>query len=282
MKTDTLITPIVKWVGGKRQLLPEIRNKLPNPKIYSTYCEPFLGGGAVFFDMKPQRAIVNDLNKELINLYLVIKNNVDELIEDLTKHEITSEYFYEIRKLDRDEDLFSQMSNIEKASRTLYLNKTCYNGLYRVNQKGQFNTPYGRYKNPNIVNEPQLRALSHYFNEADIRFLSKDYSDVLEMLDEDSFVYLDPPYDPVSETSSFTDYNSGGFGREEQKRLKQYCDYLHERGINFLLSNSATDFIKELYDNPDYTITTVSARRSINSVASKRGEVGEVLVRNYD
>lgn len=280
MKIDNIVKPIVKWVGGKRQLLPEIRRRLPSEDSYTTYCEPFLGGGAVFFDIKPEKAIVNDLNEELINLYLVIKNNVEELITDLSRHENIPEYFYEIRKLDRDETLFNQMSNIEKASRTLYLNKTCYNGLYRVNRKGQFNTPFGRYKNPNITNESLLRDLNYYFNEANIQFYSQDYADVLEMLEEDSFVYLDPPYDPVSKTASFTDYNKDGFDCNEQKRLKQYCDYLNEKGVKFMLSNSATDFIQELYK--DYDVDLVSARRSINSVASKRGEVGEVLVKNYD
>ena len=173
------------------------------------------------------------------------------------------------------------MSPVEKASRLLYLNRTCYNGLYRVNSAGHFNTPFGRYKNPNIVNAEGLRAVSAYFNKADIRFENRDFAEVLEALPKSSFVYLDPPYDPLSETSSFTSYSRGGFGREEQIRLKTCCDELTRRGIRFLLSNSATPFILELYGDYKELTITVDARRTVNSVAGRRGAVREVLVRNY-
>lgn len=279
MKRNALISPVVKWVGGKRQLLPVIKKNLP--KKYNSYCEPFLGGGAVLFNIQPRKAIVNDLNSELMNVYNVIKNNIDELILDLKKHKNESDYFYKMRELDRDKKKYNQLSDVKKASRILYLNKTCFNGLFRVNNAGEFNTPFGKYKNPNIVNENTLRAVNSYFNEVEIIFHSEDYQKVLDSLKKNSFVYLDPPYDPVSDTSSFTGYNKGGFNQDEQIRLKECCDSLDDNGIKFLLSNSATEFIKELYKNYKNT-QIVKAKRSINSVSTKRGHVDEILVKNYD
>lgn len=279
MRRNPLVTPVLKWVGGKRQLLKEIRKHIPEK--FSTYYEPFLGGGAVLFELQPNRAVVNDINEELINVYLVIKDHVEELIEELKKHdkENSREYYYEIRSLDRNKDKYNQLSNVQRASRIIYLNKTCYNGLFRVNSQGQFNVPYGRYKNPDIVNEVTLRAVSNYFNETNITFKCGDFEEAVKDAREGSFVYLDPPYDPVSDTSSFTSYNMNGFDKEEQIRLKNLCDKLNKKGVKFLLSNSATDFILDLYK--DYNITIVQANRAINSKANKRGKVDEVLVKNY-
>lgn len=275
---NLLASPVVKWVGGKRQLLGIIREYIPNE--FNCYCEPFLGGGAVLFDLQPKKAVVNDLNSELMNVYNVIKNDVDELILDLEKHKNEADYFYEMRGLDRNKEKYKSLSDVKKASRILYLNKTCFNGLFRVNNAGEFNTPFGRYKNPNIVNEPTLRAVHSYFQSANITFYNNDYKKVLKSLKSDTFVYLDPPYDPLSDTSSFTGYNKGGFDRKEQKSLKKCCDSLDNKGIKFLLSNSATDFIGELYS--EYDPITVQAKRAINSVSSKRGQIDEVLVKNYD
>ena len=269
--------PVVKWVGGKRQLLPQILPLIP--KRMTTYCEPFLGGGAVLFALQPKRALVNDLNQDLMTVYRVIKENADALIEHLSRHENTPEYFYRIRDLDRDKAAYAALSDVEKASRLLYLNKTCYNGLFRVNASGAFNSPYGHYRRPNIVNEQTIRGVSRYFNSCDITFFSGDFAAVLEQVPKGGFVYLDPPYDPVSDTASFTGYNKGGFGREEQVRLKECCDALTARGVKFLLSNSATTFIRELYGS--YRVSLVQARRAVNSVASRRGAIEEVLVRNY-
>ena len=269
--------PVVKWVGGKRQLLPQILPLIP--KRMTAYCEPFLGGGAVLFALQPKRALVNDLNQDLITVYRVIKENADALIEHLSRHENTPEYFYRIRDLDRDKAAYAALSDVEKASRLLYLNKTCYNGLFRVNASGAFNSPYGHYRRPNIVNEQTIRGVSRYFNSCDITFFSGDFAAVLEQVPKGGFVYLDPPYDPVSDTASFTGYNKGGFGREEQVRLKECCDALTARGVKFLLSNSATPFIRELYGS--YRVSLVQARRAVNSVASRRGAIEEVLVRNY-
>lgn len=277
MSKNKLVMPIVKWVGGKRQIIDDITKCIPK---LSTYYEPFLGGGAVLFELQPQKAVVNDQNEELMNMYTVIRDNVEDLIHLLAQHKNEKEYFYKVRELDRDKKLFATLSNIEKAARIIYLNKTCYNGLFRVNRAGEFNTPFGKYKNPKILDEVTLRAVSHYLNNSKIKLLNEDFEVSLKGIRKGAFVYFDPPYDPISDTASFTGYDKGGFGKEKQIRLKKVCDRLNERGIKFLLSNSATDFILDLYK--DYIITFVKARRAINSVAEKRGEVDEVLVMNYE
>lgn len=278
MRKNPLVAPVVKWAGGKRQLLSEIVKHIPDN--FSTYYEPFLGGGAVLFHLQPRKAIVNDINEELINMYLVIKDNVEELIESLKKHKNDEEYYYKIRDLDRDKERYNQLNNIEKASRIIFLNKTCYNGLFRVNSQGQFNVPFGKYKKPDIVNEITLRAVSNYLNNAQITFKCTDFEEALKGIKKGAFVYFDPPYDPVSDTASFTGYDTNGFDQNEQIRLKELCDKLNRRGVKFLLSNSATDFILDLYK--EYNITIVKARRVINSKGDKRGEVDEVLVKNYE
>lgn len=277
MAKDKRAVPFVKWAGGKRQLMESITPLLP--KRISSYCEPFLGGGAVFFSLQPKKAVVNDLNQDLMLVYETIRDDVDALIASLQTHENTADYYYMMRDMDRDKKAYSALSRVEKASRLLYLNKTCFNGLFRVNSSGEFNTPFGHYKNPNIVNEPVLRAVSQYFSASSITFCSEDFSQTLERVGKGSFVYLDPPYDPLSGTANFTGYNQGGFGRAEQIRLKEACDRLTKRGVKFMLSNSATDFIRELYQA--YDVTVVKAKRAINANARKRGAVEEVLIRNY-
>lgn len=278
MRKDPLATPVVKWVGGKRQLLDDLAPLFP--KRVSAYCEPFFGGGAVLFHLQPKVAQVNDINSELIQMYEVIRDNVEELILALGEHPNEKEHFYHVRDLDRNKEQYARLSKIQKAARVIYLNKTCYNGLFRVNNAGEFNTPFGHYKNPNIVNAPTLRAVSAYFQRAQITFSSVDYAQVLAQVNRGTFVYLDPPYDPVSDTANFTSYAKGGFDRAEQIRLRECCDQLNRRGIRFMLSNSATDFIREQYKS--YHITIVKAKRAINSNAAKRGQVDEVVVRNYE
>ena len=278
MKKNKLVAPVLKWVGGKRQLIDTFSPLLP--KKLTSYCEPFVGGGALLFHLQPNVAIINDINIELIGVYKIIRDNVDELIEELKKYKNEPDFFYSIRDRDRDREKYETLSDIEKAARVLYLNKTCYNGLYRVNNAGEFNVPFGHYRNPNIINEPVLRAVSAYFNGAKIIFSSLDYALVLSEVKKGTFVYLDPPYDPVSDTSSFTGYTKGGFSKEEQIRLRKCCDELDNRGVRFMLSNSATPFIREQYS--DYNITVVHAKRAINSVGSKRGDVDEIVVRNYE
>ncbi len=279
MAKNKLITPFVKWVGGKRQIMTSIVELMPKSMSGYTYVEPFVGGGAVLFNLQPKNAIINDYSTDLINVYEVVKNNLNELIADLMTHENDSDYFYRIRQVDRTET-FNQMSKIQRASRFIYLNKTCFNGLYRVNNAGEFNSPFGRYKNPNIVNEPVLKAVSHYLNSNNVKLTTGDYWDVLKDVDKKAFVYLDPPYHPLSESSNFTGYIQGGWNIFDQLRLREACDELHKKGVKFLLSNSAHPFIKDQYKN--YNINIVKASRSINSDAEKRGEVDEVLIRNYE
>lgn len=275
----TNLKPLVKWVGGKRQLLPHIHAALPATG-YSTYFEPFFGGGAVLWSLAPHKAVVNDLNAELINLYAVVRDNVEGLIAELQDYPNDEEFFYQLRALDRDAEVFAQLSPVKRAARTVYLNKTCYNGLYRVNLAGQFNSPFGRYKKPLICDVKTLHAVHAYLNDNDVTFLQGDFKDAVKTARPGDFVYFDPPYDPVNITSNFVGYAAGGFGRAQQVELKELCDDLSARGINWMLSNSATDFIRDLY--ADYHVDIVGASRAINSVASKRGKVDEVLVRNYD
>ena len=271
------VAPVVKWAGGKRQLLDVILPLLPARIAF--YCEPFVGGGAVLFARQPRRGLVNDLNSGLMELYAVIRDDVDALIADLHRHENTAEYFYRLRNLDRDPAGFSALSPVERASRLLYLNKTCYNGLFRVNAAGHFNTPFGNYKNPNLTDERTLRAVSRYLTKNALELRSEDFESTLADVPRGGFVYLDPPYDPLSDTANFTGYQSGGFGRDAQLRLRRCCGDLHRRGVRFLLSNSSTPFIRGLYD--DFEIHTVQARRAVNRDAGGRGPVEEVLVRNY-
>ena len=269
--------PILKWAGGKQQLLPEIRKRIP--KQFNTYFEPFLGGGAVLLDLQPERFVISDINSELINLYKVIESDLQALISELRHHKEKhcEEYYYSVRVLDRGLG-YERLSSVERAARTLYLNKTCFNGLYRVNKKGQFNTPFGKYKNPNIVNKEGLQAVSDFLNNSDGLICSDEYKRVLRIATEGDFVYLDPPYDVVKNTS-FTGYTKGGFGKQEHLEVKKTCDTLNAKGVKFLLSNSATLFILDLYK--DYQLDTIQSRRSINSNGNGRGKVSEVLIKNY-
>lgn len=278
MRKNVLVAPIVKWVGGKRQLINDLTPLFP--KRITSYCEPFVGGGAVLFSLQPKIAYINDINAELINIYEVIRDDVDALITALSEHKNEEKYFYSVRDWDRNSETYLQRSSVQRAARIIYLNKTCYNGLFRVNNAGEFNAPYGHYKKPNIVSAPTLRAVSNYFQSAQLTFTNIDYAEVLSTVPKGTFVYLDPPYDPVSDTANFTGYTRSGFDRTEQIRLRECCDELTRRKIKFMLSNSATKFIREQY--AAYDITPVRAKRAINSNASKRGHVDEVVIRNYE
>jgi DNA adenine methylase len=277
-KNNKLVIPFLKWVGGKRQLMSSIVELLPKDIKAYNYVEPFVGGGVVLFHLQLSRAVINDYNAELINVYQVVKNNLHGLITDLKKHENNAEYFYKIRGLDRLQE-YKNLSDVEWASRIIYLNKTCFNGLYRVNNAGEFNSPFGNYKNPNIVNEPVLKAVSKYLNTNAIDLYSADYEIILDNLDRSSFVYLDPPYHPISINSNFTGYVQGGWNMLDQIRLREACDKLNAKGIKFLLSNSSSGFIKDQYRH--YSINIVKANCAINSDGTNRGEVGELLIRNY-
>lgn len=272
------IKPVLKWVGGKKQLLNEIVERFP--KEFDNYYEPFIGGGAVCFFKTPKNAHINDFNNELINLYKVIKKNPKKLISSLKTHVNDESYFYKIRSLDRDVETYKIISDVDKASRIIYLNKTCYNGLYRVNSHGFFNSPFGKYKNPLICDDKNIMDMSKYFNEQNIKITNLDFEEAVKDAKSGDFVYLDPPYDPLTASASFTSYNANGFNRKEQLRLKKVCDSLTKRGVLWMLSNSATEFIIDLYK--DYNVEIVKAKRSINSKGDKRGVVDEVLITNYE
>lgn len=278
MRTNQqLVRPFLKWAGGKRQLLPIIRELAP--AVFGRYFEPFVGAGAVFFGLQPDCAVINDINPELTNAYQMVRDQVEDLIESLARHKNEPDYYYTIRNMDRTEE-YKAWSLVERASRLLYINKTCFNGLFRTNSRGHWNVPFGRYRNPNIVNAESLRAISRYLNHSDVTILNIDFQNAVADAGRGDFVYLDPPYDPLSTTSSFTTYYKNGFNREEQQRLKVTIDDLTRRGCYVMLSNSHTDYVLDLYK--DYRVITTSATRAINSNASKRGRVKEVLVTNYD
>ena len=266
--------PIVKWVGGKRQLMFELLKNMP--KSHNRYFEPFIGGGALFFELQPKNAYISDKNEELINLYSIVRDNVYELIADLSKHEVSKEYFLEIRNLDRTDE-YKNLLNVQRASRFIYLNRTCFNGLYRVNSQGQFNVPFGNYKNPRIVDENNLLNCSELLKNTEIK--CADFSEILTKVKRGDFVYFDPPYVPLNETSSFTSYTKDGFDMDMQFKLREVCDELDSMGVMFMLSNSDTKFVNELYSN--YEIKKVSASRAVNANSEGRGKITEVLVRNY-
>lgn len=268
-----MVRPIVKWVGGKRQLLGEILPLVPQG--VDRYVEPFVGGGAVLFALQPTRARICDANSELINLYKVVRDDVNALVELLKAYEAVhcKELYYGIRGLDRRDD-FSSMDSVERAARFMYLNHTCYNGMWRVNRSGQFNVPYGKYANPVICDSDNLFDVSRYLKSVEI--VCGNYEDALDGLSRDDFVYFDPPYVPLSSTSSFTSYTQSGFSHADQVRLRDVCCDLRSRGVRLIQSNSDCDEIRDLYRGWD--IRVVGARRSVNSQAAGRGSVNEVLI----
>lgn len=264
----------MKWAGGKSQLLSTFGRYFP--KSFNRYFEPFLGGGAVFFHLVARNpgldAVVSDSNNELINCYKMIQTNLDELVSELKRHRNDKHYFYKVRAMD-----ISGMSECERAARMIFLNKTCFNGLYRVNRKGQFNVPFGKYTNPRIVDERNLIAVRSAL--ANARIVCAPFDVVLTKAARGDFVYLDPPYQPLSSTSSFTGYTRHSFGEEDQKRLTRTFDALTRRGCLVMLSNSDTDFVRDLYSS--YRTETVKATRAINSRADRRGRINELLILNY-
>ena len=276
---NPLVQPFLKWAGGKRQLLPIIKTYIP--RTFTQYYEPFVGAGAVLFSLQPSRSVINDTNAELINCYQVIKEHPDELLMLCQHHERDNSkaYYYRLRSQDRQPD-FQDLSPVERAARILYLNKTCFNGLFRVNSQGQFNVPYGDYKNPVIADPAIIQAVSAFLNQRAVRICQGDFEAVLSTARKKAFVYFDPPYHPISDTSSFTGYSLDGFGEQEQRRLKAVCDKLSDRGCNVLVSNSNAPLIRELYTDDRYQIEEVRASRSINSIGSKRGKIGELLIFN--
>lgn len=280
MKANQIARPFLKWAGGKRQLLPTMSKHLPRRQ--QTYYEPFVGAGAVLFHIQPKVAVVSDTNSELINCYEVVRDEVELLIEELRLHasKNSEQYYYQVRDWDRNREEYGRLPRIKRCSRIIYLNKTCYNGLFRVNSQGQFNVPFGKYKNPNILDEAVLRAVSAYLKSTSVRMMNMDFADAVADAVKGDFVYFDPPYDPVSDTASFTGYDVNGFDREEQLRLCRVFEELDRRGCQVLLSNADTPFIEQLYSRyPRYEILRVEAARPINSNAARRGKIGELLIR---
>lgn len=272
------IKPFTKWVGGKRQLLGEIEKLLP--ECYNTYYEPFVGGGALFFYLQPENAVINDMNSDLILSYKAIKDDLSNLVKELEYHKEknSKEYFLNLRSYDRDERINS-LSDTQKAARIMYMLRVCFNGMYRVNSKNQFNVPYGRYKNPKIVNEKLLENISEYLNSSNILIQNEDFEEVIKTCKAGDFVYFDPPYIPLNETSSFTSYTNEGFSYADQIRLRDVFSELTKKNVYCMLSNSYSPLTLELYK--EFNIHEVKAKRNINSIASKRGEISEVIVTNY-
>lgn len=269
-----MVKPFLKWVGGKRQLLSQITPLMPAST--SRLVEPFAGGAAVFFGTEFQKAWLNDVNPELVNCYRVVQNNAEELISHLSQFRYEKEMFLEVRKWDRQEGWPDNICEIRRAARFIYLNRTAFNGMYRVNAKGQFNVPFGRYTNPTICDAEGLRAASKRLQDAQITL--SDFETVLQGCAVSDFVYLDPPYIPVSKTSSFTAYADGGFDMDAQKRLAAAIQHLDKRGIGFALSNACCDAVEALYH--PFRLIKVRAGRSINAQADGRGGVFEYIVTN--
>jgi DNA adenine methylase len=281
---DPAIKPYLKWAGGKRQLFSEISHHLPDDFDNLRYYEPFVGAGALFFHRQPRRAVINDINDLLMITYMAIRDSINELIDALNIHKENNsdKYYYEIRGQDRDAGFFSGLSDVQKAARFIYLNKTCFNGLHRVNSQGLFNVPYGRYSKPAICDEPVLRAIHGYFNDGgvEIGMLSLDFAAAVETAGPGSFIYFDPPYHSPGNTN-FTGYQAGAFGECEQSRLRDVFAARTDAGAKCLLSNSDTPFIRRLFGGGRFEIVPVKAKRNINSDGAGRGAVGEVLVRNW-
>lgn len=264
--------PFLKWAGGKQRLLRQYEPFFPHGQ-YEDYHEPFLGGAAVFFYLCPEKkAFLTDLNPELINVYLMVRDRCDEVIEAIKSFGLGREEYYRIRALDPED-----LTTVERAARTIYLNRTCYNGLYRVNQKGHFNVPYGRYEKPSVLREGALTTASKALKRTEI-FID-DFSGVLKRAKPKDLVYMDPPYHPKSRTANFTGYTQGAFNTDEQERLAEVYRALDARGCKVILSNSDTPFIHDLYSV--YRRETVLARRSINRDREKRGDTRELLILNY-
>ena len=271
------LAPILKWAGGKRQLLSQIIPLVPSD--FNRYYEPFVGAGAVLFELHPETAVINDTNTELINVYNVIREHPDELIQVLEDYDARhcKNLYYEIRNLDRDKESFEGMPDLEKAARTIYLNRTCFNGLYRVNKSGFFNTPIGRNSAIRIVNKKGILAIHEYLVNSDIVIMNTDYRKALETVDEGDVVFLDPPYYPTNK-NSFLRYDIRYFGVKAQEELRDICDSLTERGIRFVETNSDCDEIRELYSG--YNQLEVDVRRCINARSDgRRGK--ELIISNY-
>lgn len=273
--------PFVKWAGGKRQIIPILHQNLP--ESFGTYYEPFLGGGALLFhiltDKNGQKCSISDLNSDLVLAYTTIRDRIDTLISSLKSHEKnyqkdSKSYYYSIRES-------NPRNEVEKTSRLIFLNRTCFNGLYRVNSKGKFNVPLGKYTNPNIVNEENLRAVSSILQTNRISIKCRDFESVLRDAKKGDLVYFDPPYQPVSSTANFTSYTTKDFTYDDLTRLAELCLKLDSKECHVLLSNSDSKEVSDIFAKNTWKITRIEANRSINSNSKKRTGHFELLIKNY-
>ncbi len=283
------VSPVLKWAGGKASLIQQMEQYFP--KEFERYHEPFLGGGAVFFFLAPQRgakSFLSDSNEELINFYKVLRDFHEELIEELCAlgekynklpYEEKEKLYYKIRGMDRSPE-FRYKSPVERAVRLFFLNKTAFNGLYRTNAKGHFNVPWGKYKTPPLCVPDALETASAVLRRYVVWLEAADFEVALDNVHPGDFVYLDPPYVPLSATSSFTDYTPGGFGLKDQKRLAFVCKELDRQGVKFMLSNSDMPIVRTLYSG--FSVEVLQARRSIGANKQSRGKVDELLIMNYE
>lgn len=274
------ITPFVKWVGGKRQLIDKIKIRMP--KNYNNYFEPFVGGGALFMELQPINCYINDANSELISAYRMIKSKPDQLMKLLDEHEAkhsqnSESYYYKVRELDRDEN-WSNVSELEKAARFIYLNKACFNGMYRVNAKGYFNVPFNQKDTVKLYQKENIKNINLYLNEANVVINNGDFEEILKHAKSGDFIFFDPPYDLLNK-DSFVSYTKDGFGEEGQKRLADVAHQLSDKGCYVMITNHNTPLINNLYK--DFHIDVVEAKRMINSDATKRNGV-ETIIYNYD
>ena len=273
--------PFVKWAGGKRQIIDKLLKLVPVE--YNTYYEPFVGGGALLFELSPKCAVINDSNKELMNVYKTISTDegYEETLKILNNYEKKHDeaFYYKIRNIDKDKVKFSKLNDYERAARTIYLNKACFNGLYRVNSKGEFNVPFNKKLKINTYDGQNMTLAYVYFQTNKITMLSTDFEEAVKDAKKGDFIYFDPPYDSEND-NTFNSYTEDGFGKEEQRRLAKVYKELSGRGCYVMLSNHNTTLINELYK--DYNIHVINAKRNINSKGEKRGSVEEVIITNYE
>ncbi len=271
--------PFVKWAGGKRQIIDKLKRYVPDE--FDTYYEPFIGGGALLFEISPRRAVINDSNEELMNVYSVLcdEEKFKKMCGVLNHYEKEhcEDFYYDIRNKDRNKNAYKRLSDYTRAARTIYLNKTCFNGLYRVNSKNEFNVPFGKKERVNTYDGGNLITVSNYLTMNDVKILSVDFEESVKDAKKGDFIYFDPPYD--SETSTFNSYTEDGFGKDEQMRLAKVFKELDSRGCYVMLSNHNTSLINELYK--EYNIHVIEAKRNINSNGKKRGKVKEVIITNF-
>ena len=271
--------PFVKWAGGKRQIIDKLKEYVPEE--FDIYYEPFVGGGALLFELSPKKAVINDCNKELMNVFECIKDEEKfvKMCNELNHYEAShsEEFYFEIRNKDRDKAKFKKIVDYKRAARTIYLNKACFNGLYRVNSKNEFNVPFNKKEKITTYDGQNLGIIHSYLNFNEVTLLSTDFEEAVSAAKKGDFIYFDPPYD--SDAKIFTSYTDSGFDREEQIRLAKVFKELDKKGCYVMLSNHNTILINDLYK--DFNIHVIEAKRNINSDGKKRGKVEEVIVTNY-